>query len=107
MKDALTGNAADEEQVKGAKRREKQQRRQEVLDLESVLSLPGGRSFIWRLLASCGCFEQSYVPGDSYATAFNEGRRGVGNPLLAEITNEFPEHYLRMMKEAKGEKGNG
>ena len=98
-KKALVGNAADEEQVKEAKKKEKRGRERDLEDLGVVLSGPAGRRFVWRYLGACGVFKTS-MTGDSY-TYFNEGRRDVGLQLLADVMEADPNAYLLMTKEAK------
>jgi hypothetical protein len=98
-KRALVGNAADEEQVKEAKGKEKRREEREQDDMIAVTSIPQGRRLLWRLLSECGVFRSS-MTGDNY-TYFNEGRRDVGVRLLSEITQANPEAYLQMMKESQ------
>lgn len=98
----LPDNAADPKAV--AQRQTQAGRRDKRLDatLEGILSLPQGREWIWELLGFCRVYHQSFVQGEPDSTAFNEGRRSVGNKLLGDIVRVSPAHYLTMMKEAKG-----
>ena len=98
----LPDDAANPEAV--ARRKTEAGRRDKRLDatLEGILSLPQGREWIWDLLGFCRVYHQSFVQGEPDSTAFNEGRRSVGNKLLADIVRVSPTHYLAMMKEAKG-----
>jgi hypothetical protein len=72
-------------------------------NLRSILKLKYGREFLWRFLSKCGVFHQSLVPENMYLTAFNEGRRSIGNALLTQVIRLNPEAYLLMMKAAKQE----
>jgi hypothetical protein len=72
-------------------------------NLRSILKLKYGREFLWRFLSKCGVFHQSLVPDNMYLTAFNEGRRSIGNALLTQVIRLNPEAYLLMMKAAKQE----
>ena len=67
----------------------------------AVMSTVEGRSIVWSILVEAGVFRMSYVSGDPYATAFNEGSRNHGNRILAEIQDVCPELYLQAMNEAK------
>jgi hypothetical protein len=71
-------------------------------DLKWILSTQQGRRFIWRLLGDCGVFRIS-MTGSSY-TFFNEGKRSIGNALYADVLGADDEAYLKMRKEAQGEK---
>ena len=67
-------------------------------DLRTILKSVWGRRFVWRVMAICGVFSQSFVPDNSEATAFNEGRRSIGNTLLRQVIEINPESYLQMVK---------
>lgn len=95
---ALVRNASDPQQVKNAGRDEKELRRRERNDIEFLLSSPQGRRFLWKLLSECGIYELSYVT-DSDMTAFNEGRRCVGNNILADILDVDPDGFTTLIKE--------
>lgn len=98
----LPDNAADPESV--ARRKTEAGRRDKRLDatLQGIMSVQHGREWIWDLLGFCRVYHQSFVQGEPDSTAFNEGRRSVGNKLLADIVRIAPETYIAMMKEAKG-----
>jgi len=76
-------------------------------DLRTILKTKWGRRFVWRFMSRCGIFSQSFVPDDPYATAFNEGRRSVGNTLLKQVIDINPEAYILMTKAAKKEEEYG
>lgn len=97
-KEALVGNAADKQQVSKGKQKEKIQRTMQLNEVRSIMATKEGRSFFHRYLVKAGVFEQSFT-GDNNWTNFNEGKRSIGNMLLAEITEASPEHYLKMMQE--------
>ena len=97
----LPDNAADKKSV--ARKKAESGRRDKRLQatLVGILSIKDGREWIWALLESCNVFSQSFVQGEPESTAFNEGKRSVGNRLLAEITSGAPEAFVQMMKESK------
>tara|TARA_R110000744_G_scaffold12907_2_gene38041 strand:+ start:5095 stop:5391 length:297 start_codon:yes stop_codon:yes gene_type:complete len=69
-------------------------------DIEFILSQPRGRRFLYDMIYNgCHADRQSYVPGDSDGTAFNEGGRIVGQTLLDVIRMRNPTLYLKMMEE--------
>jgi hypothetical protein len=80
-RDALVGNAADPEQVRTGRHREKTAQQQYLDDLRELASTPAGERFITRLLADAGVFRLSHGP-DSVATAFREGERNAGLKLM-------------------------
>jgi hypothetical protein len=67
--------------------------------LRQLLRTPEGRAWLWWLLGECGIFRSCFT-GNS-TTFFNEGKREVGLPIMAELTEHFPDEYLLMAKEAK------
>lgn len=101
--DALVKNAADPEQVTSAKEKEGRGRDLALDDLHTLLKLPAGRRFLWRLLSLCGVNSLSYLSGDANHTIFREGMRNVGLTVLSDITDNFPDGYLNMIKESQGE----
>lgn len=96
-------NAADEKQVKEAKRQAKFSREQELDDVRAILSLPAGRRFLWRYLERCGVYKSSYDPSGS-RVYFNEGERNIGILLLADITQADPQAYVSMMLDSERQK---
>lgn len=98
-------NAASPRDVKKAKQNERFTRRAELADLREVLSLPGGRRHVWRLLTQAGVFRQSFVQGAADCTVFNEGRRSMGLSLMADVMAVNPEIYVKMAQEANQAQG--
>ncbi len=95
----LIQNAANEEQVKHAKAREKTGREREINDIRQLLQSPHGRRFIWRLLDHCSVFRSIWHP--SAQIHCNAGRQDVGHFIMAEVTAANEDAFLQMMKEAK------
>lgn len=69
--------------------------------MDSLMSLPAGRRFLWRLLTQSGVFRSSFSP-DPLVMAMNEGQRNVGLRVVGAIMAACPEKYLDMMRLAKG-----
>lgn len=67
--------------------------------LRQIMSTPEGRAWMWALLGECRIFQTCFT-GNS-TTFFNEGKRDVGLPIMAEITEHFADEYLLMAKEAR------
>lgn len=102
--DSLVKNAADEEQVKAASKKEKFGREREVSDLCFVLGTLAGRRFVHRILQQARTWQLSYAgPGQAEETAFREGMRNIGNWLWSEIEQANPEALLQIKKESKGD----
>lgn len=96
-------NAADRKQVEEAKKKERNERNQEIEDIRFVLSDARGRRFFWRYLGECGVFKTS-MTGNSQ-TFFNEGMRNIGLKLLADLNEADPGAYIKMMNENKEDGG--
>lgn len=91
---------SDPKQVKEreAKAKLREDNRRRVL--ASLLSTPEGRDWMWAKLSDCNIFATTFIAGDAYASAFNEGRRSVGLALLADLMRAAPETYVAMQREA-------
>jgi hypothetical protein len=76
-------------------------RKQELLDLDSLMSIPAGRRFLWRLLTMSGVFRSSFST-DPLVMAMNEGQRNVGLRVVGAIMAVCPEKYIAMMRLGKG-----
>jgi len=98
-------NAGDANQVGRRQKRKKLWQMQKQSALRSLMGVPEGRMWMWDLLGQCGVFHLSFS-SDALVMAFNEGKRGVGNQLLAEINRTTPELYMKMVIENQNpEKG--
>ena len=97
--DARGYDAGDAGQVGERKINAKNAERERIEGLGQLLATRQGRAWHWHLLSRCGVFTSSFT-GNS-ATFFNEGKRDIGLTLIAELTREYPDHYLTMMKEAR------
>jgi hypothetical protein len=76
--------------------REFLRREQELSDLRTVMSLPEGRRYLWRILGEMNIFSPCFSPEQ-------EGARRQGLNILAEIQGNLPVSYLTMQKEAMDE----
>jgi len=101
--EAMVGNAADPKQVKRAKQKERLAEKRAQDDLATVLSTVQGRRYLWGLLADCGVFRLSYIPGALPQTEFNEGRRSIGLKTMAAIHELDPALYVKMAHEASND----
>lgn len=107
-KDFLDENFFDPEETKLTQEQEKEfkiQRMTQLDDMRWVLSNIKGRRVIWRFLALCRVFRESYVPKDANHTAFQEGKRDIGLRLLHEIQSANPKAYSQMEDEKLSEYG--
>lgn len=107
MTDKPPATVTAEEDAKPVKDSKKLKRLQEVEDLREVMSTPAGRRFVHRVLGLCGTFRLSFAGEQTHATAFNEGKRSVGNQLFAEVEAVSPNQFLNMLREAQRVKKSG
>lgn len=102
------GPLADKERIRKKDLEGRLDRRQQLADVAAILSQRAGRRFIWRLLQAGRIFSPTFTGNNS--TFYNDGRREVMLEFLAD-TQEFPDLYLRMVKESREplevEKENG
>lgn len=78
-------------------RREARRQRQSHADFRAVVATPEGRRFVWELLGPA--FTASFT-GDALTTAYNEGRRGAANEILARLNDHAPEALVAMLTAA-------
>jgi hypothetical protein len=95
-------NAGDAAQVNKRQKSQKTRDLQKKAALRKLMGEPEGRMWMWGLLTRCGAFRLSFAT-DALIMAFNEGRRDIGNHLMAEITRLSPELYMKMVVEAQQE----
>lgn len=96
---ATTGEGDPKDQKLSEDRKLRQQL--QVEDLRFVMSTPAGRRFVHRVLGLCGTFRLSFTGEQTHTTAFNEGKRSLGNQLFAEVEAVSPEAFVDMLREAQ------
>ena len=84
--------------------REKVERaiKQEGEDISWLMSDKRGRRIVWMLLAQCGIYRLSFLPGattDTHQVAFSEGKRALGLRIVELIHFNCPHQYGRMKME--------
>lgn len=92
-------DASDEKQIKERENKAAVRERQSRQVVADLLANTAGRTWMWTVLSDCNAFSQSFVPGEADSTAFNEGKRSVGNRLIAEVMRVDPSLYLKMLEE--------
>ena len=87
---------------RGADKKEKQESKNEITaemeDIRAVMSTPGGRRYMFKLLERSGLNRVSFT-GQSNSTIFNEGGRNQGLQLKSDLRQAAPGSYATMMKE--------
>lgn len=68
-------------------------------DCVALLSTPGGRRYVWALLAECGVMEDPFVRGEQDTTAYKIGMQRVGRKVFTDLLNYAPSHYHQMAAE--------
>lgn len=102
---ALVGNAADQDQVTTAKRKERDANEIASDNRRAVLSTYEGRQFWWDLMGECGIFASTVTHTgtgalDPLAMAVNEGQRNAGLRLMQHALRDAPDLYLQMQSES-------
>lgn len=67
---------------------------------QRLLKTEDGRHLFHQIISMSGLFGRSFDPNNQSITAFNEGRRVVGQTLMAAVDRVAPEEWLTMNKEA-------
>ena len=81
------------------------QRLEELALLNTLMRAPGGRRWLYGMLAQCHIYATTFNP-NAMIMAFSEGERHVGLRLLGEFMEAAPDQYQQMLKEASSENGN-
>jgi len=73
-------------------------------DLEWLLPQVQVRRFLLQMFEECSVFTDSYVVGDTHASARESGRRAKALELYGRVMYEHFEWYVVMMREARNER---
>lgn len=71
---------------------------QELEDFKALMALPEGRRTLCALVNYSGYFGPAYAPGDSHATAYNEGLRRMGLHIVSMARQAAPENYTILLQ---------
>lgn len=96
-------DTTDEKQIRAGKRLVSKRDHAELGDLRSLLQLPPGRRFIYRVLSQCGIYHDNFTP-DALVMAKLAGERGIGLWLLRELDKIDPGMIIQLMREAAEQK---
>jgi hypothetical protein len=69
-------------------------------DLRDVLSTPGGRRVMWRIIHRYGGLQELSFDRDDRNTNLHEGRRALAISLNQECQRVAPVHHVQMVTEA-------
>ncbi|CAK7067673.1 MAG: hypothetical protein DELT_01721 [Desulfovibrio sp.] len=70
-------------------------------DMITALQSPEMRRVLLRIVQKSNLLHLSYAPGDSHATAFNEGLRAMGVFVKGEIDKADKDAFSVLVKETK------
>lgn len=93
-------DASDPEAVNVSRKKAGRKRRERLEFVEGMMTLHQGRKWLWELMEKCFVHGNPLVQGDTHATYFNLGQQNIGKLVLQDV-QEFPELYVKMVKEAK------
>lgn len=94
-------NAADAASVNKQRKKSARHKYDRLEVVKALLQNRPTRQWLWEILEFCAVYNQTFVQGQPDSSAFAEGRRSVGNRLLADLIEADEEGYLRMLKEGK------
>lgn len=97
-------DASDPKQVNEARKKSGRKKRKRLDMIAGLMDIPEGREWVYEKLAECHVYATTFVPGDTYMSAYQEGRRSVGLELLADVMSAAEDQFIIMCKEAKGRK---
>ena len=99
-------DTSDEVQVKKRKTSTQLEQERATAVLARALDSPHMREVIWSILENAGIHRISFAGEETHRTAFNEGRRSIGNDLLAQCLTARPQCYNVMRDEAEARRAN-
>lgn len=95
-----TTDVGDVKQVKQRKNKAELVMERNTEELRQILSTPGGRYYLWKLMHISGMYNRSYTP-DPYQMALAIGARDVGLMIREDILSAHPSIFNTMEIEAK------
>lgn len=96
---SVVKNAADAQQVKEGADKERRGRKQELSDLESVLSSPAGRRLIWRVINHICHYDRDDAQASGSLTYYSLGERNVGRLIKSDAYEASVENCQLMERE--------
>lgn len=99
-----THNAADPQQIREAREADELKARQLREDLAFLLSTPQGLRWFRRFVADAYIFHTTFT-GNSWG-GFNEGARGLGLKVWAQIVEAAPERILDLILVTEGQQND-
>ncbi len=99
MDDKVLLDTSDARQVKALEKAAELRQQRETEEMRVLLSNPGARAFIWRLLNYCNLYQPS--PFDAQASSRFEGRRDIGIWVRDEVLTSNAQAYNLMRSEAQ------
>ncbi len=87
-------DAGDTGQVRKRKSKWELAREQQREELEALVNTAAGAAFLWRLLTECGIYTAS--SDEAQAMAIHEGKRRIGQWVLAELIDVKEELYTKV-----------
>jgi hypothetical protein len=101
---AETGNAADPEQVRSARRRQLRREKRFLDAVREVMATPAGRLMFGErdlgLLAQCGIYNSAMHPSGS-TVYYNIGRQDIGKEITGFLIAASEETYQTMEREMR------
>ena len=92
-------NAASGKQVGKAVAKAKEERRQELKDIQAVMSAPQGRRLMWRIINQMCHVDTLSKEHSGSETYFNEGERNIGRLLKSDVYAASFDEYQKMERE--------
>lgn len=92
-------NAADRKDIRRAEKLAKLESTHDRETIVILMSTINGRSWMWRQLEQCHCFNDPFT-GDALHEAYQKGERNFGLRLLSQINLYCPDQYIQMVREA-------
>jgi hypothetical protein len=94
---AYNKNAADPEQVEGARKKELWDKKREKDDMRELMQIPAFRRFLWRIITFCSVFDDIWHP--SAVIHRSAGQQRVGQVLLGMAKGADQDKFFLMWKE--------
>lgn len=95
---ALTGNAADPQQVEKAAKQEKRNAVRAKNVWDETFSTPWGREVAQEIIEHTGVHHTVFGPTDAW-TNFKAGQQDIGHWFVATFMKANPENYAKMIQE--------
>lgn len=77
--------------------------REDADTLRGIMMRKEGRAWLYRVLAKCHIFGDTFAGEQTHVTSFRQGQENIGRQLWLDVQDASLDLYVKMIKEQKDE----